>query len=46
MGLGAVPKKPAAEKVAALSKEDTVAAPAEAAKPKRRASAKKGKASE
>jgi predicted transcriptional regulator len=42
MGLGAVPKKPAAEKVAALSKEDTVAAPAEAAKPKRRAPAKKG----
>jgi predicted transcriptional regulator len=46
MGLGAIRKKPAAEKVAAISKEDTVTSPAEAPKPKRRAPARKGKASE
>ena len=46
MGLGEKRKKPAAAKAAAITKEETVAGPVEATKPKRRAPAKKGKASE
>jgi predicted transcriptional regulator len=46
MGLGAIRKSPAAAKAAAPSGKDIVTAEAETAKPKRRATAKKGKASE
>jgi predicted transcriptional regulator len=42
IGLGAIRKKPAAAKAAVSSKDETVTAPAETAKPKRRAPAKKG----
>jgi predicted transcriptional regulator len=46
IGLGAIRKKPAAAKVAAPSQKEAVTAKAEPARPKRRAPAKKGKASE
>jgi predicted transcriptional regulator len=46
MGLGAMRKNAAAAKAAAPSRKDVVTAETETAKPKRRASAKKSKASE
>jgi predicted transcriptional regulator len=46
MGLGAIRKSPAAAKAAAPARKDAVTAEAETVKPKRRAPAKKAKASE